>query len=266
MNPIQLKLTACISFLFFAVLLPAQDTLYFDFEYDQRYGLESAADEAASSIMRFKCAMTKTAEHLYLRLSDLYVNMMGSEISLQEMEGVTELNYHYAWKGTHFQLTERDTILMDALAESLTPHLLPLTVTPDMFRDNRLVILNEGEGIQFDRETLEFDSIQRTDDLLSAHFKIRSFSKKLWEESLNQAKASPNSKISEKEITVELPDGKMVITGEMVKQGKYVFHLQDNAPELIDFDSLTMPMEFILKDPAEKMINEFSLTIRRIRE
>lgn len=265
MNPIQLKLAACIGCLFFTSLLPAQDPLYFEVTYNQAYGLESSMDKA-SSVIRFKCAMTRTKEHLHLRLSDLYFNMMGNEINLQEIEGVTELNYHYVWKGTHFQLTKRDTILMDALAESLTPNLVPLTVTPDMFRDNRLVILNEGEGIQFDRETLEFDSIQRTDNLLSASFKIRSYSKKLWEESLNQAKASPNSKISEKEITVELPDGKMVITGEMVKHGKYVFHLQDNAPELIDFDRLTLPMEFILKDPAEKMVTEFSLTIRRIRQ
>jgi len=266
MNPIQLKLAACISFLFFTSLLPAQGPLYFEVTYNQAYGLESSADEMSSTTIRFKCAMTRTPELLHLRLSDVYFNIMGDEINLQEMGYATELNYHYVWTGAHFQLTERDTILVDGLAESLTPHLLPLTITPDMFRDNRLVILNEGEGIQYDRETLEFDSIQRTDDLLSARFKIHSFSKKLWEESLDQAKASPNSKISEKEITVELPDGKVVITGEMVKYGKYIFHLKDNALEQVIFDRISLPFEIIPENPAEKMINEFSLTIRRIRE
>lgn len=267
MNSNQLKLVAFISsFLLSVFLLPAQDTLYFDVVYNQVYGPENLAGEIGIRT-RFKCAMTRTDESLHLNLSNLHLTMMGREISLQELEGVTALNFYYKWENAHYQLIERDTnLITDALAENLAPNLLPLTVTPGMFHDNRLIILHKGEDVQYDRETLEFDSIQRTDELLSASFKIHSFSKKLWEDSLKEAKASPNSKIKEKEITIELSDGEVIITGEMVKYGKYIFHVQDNAPELIDFDRVTLPMEFNLKDPTEKLVNEFSLKIRRIRE
>ncbi len=265
MNQIKRQLAACMGFLLFNTLLIAQDTLHFSVDYHQAFGPESQKEMTTSAI-HFKCAMARTREQIQFRLTDITVNMYGNEVNLEEM-GTTELNYRYQWQEPGYQLAERDTILLDALAEFPKGFLFFLTINPDMFPNGELEILSTGEEVEFDREIFRLDSMSQDMDMMQAGIHVFSYSKALREQMLALAEAnSSGSTISEKEIVVELPDGKMTFTGVMEKHGKYLYHLKDKSLEMLDINRVVMPFMLEPKDNAEKMVNEFALVIKRIRE